>query len=249
MKTILLFLVAFAALQLHAQDDYVVTMKQDTLRGTVRILSYDLMDRVSVKTKGNKTNLTAVEARLLFIDSVSYAPVQHDNSIRFMRIIRPGYLTLYGYRVQNQANYDSRLLVKMNGEKLDLPNIGFKKILSDFLSDCSSTSQKIKAGDFERTKVEVVVDDYNTCVANQNKVAIVTATPTPLIEAIGVLRIKVENSSIDSRKDVLDLIADLDDKAKNNQTIPPYLSNGLKNYLADKKEFEVELSNVLLLLE
>jgi hypothetical protein len=249
MKTILFFLVAVATFQLQAQDDYVVTLKKDTLRGTVRILSYDLMDRVSVKTKGKKTTLTGVEARLLFIDSVSYAPVQHDNSIRFMRIIRAGYLTLYGYRQQNQTNYDSRLLVKMNGEKLDLPNIGFKKILSDFLSDCNSTSQKIKNGEFERSKIEAIVDDYNTCVADQNKVAIFTAKPTPLIEAIGALRIKVERSSIDSRKDVLDLIADLDGKAKNNQTIPPYLSNGLKSYLGDKKEFEVELNNVLELLK
>jgi hypothetical protein len=249
MKIIPFVLLALVTLPLHAQDNYVVTVKNDTLRGSIQILSYDLMDRVSIKTKGKKTNLTAIETRLVFLDSASYAPVQFENTIRFMRIIRPGYLTLYGYRKENQNSYDNRLLAKLNGQKLDLPNLGFKKILSEFLSDCFSTSQKIKSGDFERSKIEAVVDDYNACVAEQNKLAASTVTSSPLIEAVAALRTKVENSAIDSKKDVLDLLADIDGKAKNNQTIPSYLSGGLKGYLADKKEFEVELNNVLSLIK
>jgi hypothetical protein len=248
MRVLAVIALVISAVELHAQDSYVLTLKGDTLRGPLKILSYDALDRVSINTDGKKVNLTAVQVRYLFFEETTYAPVQHEKTIRFMRVIRPGYLTLYGYRQPYQTNYDSRLLVKMNGEQLDLPNIGFKKILSEFLADCETTAAKVKAGDFERSNVEAIVDDYNVCVAGQNKVVISTTKPTPLIEAVAALRTKVDSSSIESKKDVLDLLNDIDGKAKNKQSIPPYLASGLKSYLADKKEFEAELNNLLALL-
>src|SRR5689334_10142042 len=130
MRTFILLLLASTTVQVYAQSDYLVSLKSDTLRGEVKILTYDAMDRATVKVNGKKETFTAVQVRSLFIDSMTYTPVQFEKTIRFMRVLRPGYLTLYGYRLPNQNNYDSRLLVKMNGQKLDVPNIGFKKYLS-----------------------------------------------------------------------------------------------------------------------
>jgi hypothetical protein len=43
-----------------AQANYVVTLKADTLRGDVRILSYDNIDRVQVAKDGKKESFTAL---------------------------------------------------------------------------------------------------------------------------------------------------------------------------------------------
>jgi hypothetical protein len=249
MRKLIFFFLVTAAIDLHAQDDYVLTMKNDTLRGPIRILTYDVMDRIAVGKGSKKTTLTAVQVRFAIQDSIMYTPVRHLNTIRFMQVLRPGYLTLYAYRQEHQNTYDGRLLSKMNGQSLDLPNIGFKKILSDFLSDCQPTAEKVKAGEFERSKVEGIVDDYNECVARQNAATVsVTEMPTPTTDAIAALRTKVEASTVESKQEILDLINDLDGKARKKQPIPSYLTNALKSYLADKKEFEEELNKVLSLV-
>jgi hypothetical protein len=248
MKYIALLILVTVVIDLRGQEEYVVTLKNDTLRGPVRLLTYDVMDRVAVGSGSKKTSLKAVEVRYVVQDGFTYQPVQNNKAIRFMRVLRAGYLTLYAYRQEFQSSYDSRLLLKMNGQKIDLPNIGFKKLLSEFLEDCPATALKVKEGEFDRSEVEAIVDDYNACVAAQNNVAIVTAKPTPLVEAISALRAKVETSSLESKQEVLDLIKDLDNKAKRGQTIPAYLASSLKSYLGDKKEFEEQLNNLLSLL-
>ena len=247
MKKLALLLVLLSCFQLRAQD-YLVTVKGDTMRGVVRILSYDLMDRAAVNVDGKKNNFTAVQVRNVFLDSMRLVPVQRDNSIRFMRVIRSGYLNLYAYRLENQVTYDGRLLAKMNGEKLEVPNIGFKRILADFLEDCEPTSAKIKEGSLERKDLEAIVDDYNACVADENKASTSLSKPSPAMEALAALRTKVEGSSLETKKDIVDMLNDIDRRLRLKEPVPPYLTNSLKSSLADQKDFEEELNKFLSLL-
>ena len=235
-----------------AQDSegYVVTLKGDTLRGTVHILSYDLMDRVSVKGNGKKKNFTAVEVRGVFIDSAQYLAVQFENMIRLMKVIKSGYLSLYAYKLENQHSFDGRLFVKMNGAKLEIPNIQFKRLISEFLEDCGRTSEKVKSGDFGRNEIEAIVDDYNNCVKEQNKTTTILASnSSPLTDAIFTLRTKVQNSELEAKKDVMDLLASIETKARLNEAVPGYQKEGLKSYLSGKPEFEADLNKVLELLK
>jgi hypothetical protein len=253
MRRILLFLLLGSTIPTLAQEapGYLVTNKGDTLRGQVHILSYDLMDRVSVKAEGKKKkNLTAVEVRRIFIDSSEYAPVQLENTIRMMKVLKSGYLSLYAFKPENIYTFDGRLLVKMNGSKTEVPNIQFKKILSDFLEDCESTAEKVKIGDLGRGDLEAIIDDYNECVREQNKKTVIMASnASPLTDAIYALRKKVEASSLESKREVTDLLINIDTKVRLKEPVPGYLKDGLKSYLADKKEFEEELSKVLSLLQ
>jgi hypothetical protein len=244
MRSLTFLLVLASCCQIRAQA-YLVTVKGDTVRGNIKIHSYDQMDRVSINVDGKKTNFTAVQVRNVFYDSAKFVPVRRDNSIRFMRVLESGYLTLYAYRLENQVTYDGRFLAKMNGEQLEVPNIGFKRILAAFLEDCESTSGKVKQGDFERGDIEARVEDYNTCVADQNRVTTSLSKPTPAMEALAVLKTKVESSSLEGKKDVVDMLNDIDRRLRWRESIPPYLINGLKSSLVDKNEFEEELNKFL----
>ena len=231
-------------------DGYLVTLKGDTVRGNLHILSYDLMDRVTVKGDGKKKNFTAVEVRTVFMDSSQYVAVQFENTIRLMKVIKSGYLSLYAFKLENQHSFDGRLLVKMNGAKLEVPNIQFKKLLADFLEDCEQTYEKVKKGEFGRSEIEALIDDYNNCVKEQNQTTIILASnSTPLTDAIFALRSKVQNSELDSKKDVMDLLASIETKARLKEVVPGYQKEGLKSYLAGKPEFEAELNKVLELLK
>ena len=245
----ILFILCLGYMSAAAQGDYLVTSKGDTLRGTVQIHSYDLMDRTTVRVDGKKKNFTAVEVRFVFMDSARYTAVQIENAIRLMKVIKSGYLSLYGFKIGDQSSFDGRLLVKMNGSRLELPNLQFKRILSKFLEDCESTAQKVKDGELDKDQIETIVDDYNECIRQENKTtAIAAAAATPLTDAVATLRTKIDSSSLESKKDVLDLLTNIDTKARLKEPVPSYLTEGLKSYLADKKEFEVELNKVLELL-
>lgn len=249
MRKITLLLLVTIAIPVMAQDGYLVTMKGDTVRGKIQIQSYDLMDRVAFRVDGKKKNLPALEVRTIVLDSIKYLPVQYENKIRFMQVMKSGYLSLYAFRLDNPNSYDGRLLVKMNGSKLEVPNIQFKKLMSDFLEDCAPASEKVDSGELGRSKIEEIVDTYNECIKKQNeKTVIAAANASPLTEAIYALRVKVEASSLDSKKDVLDLLTGMDTKARLKEPVPGYLKDGLKSYLADKKEFEAEYQKVMELL-
>jgi len=249
MRNILLLLFLIAGLPLMAQDNYLVTKQGDTLRGDVRILSYDVMDRAAIKVGGKKKNFTAIEVRTICTDSTWYSPVQYENTIRFMQVIQAGYLSLYGFKPENSQSYDGRLLGKMDGSKLEVPNIQFKRILGGFLEDCESVSEKVKGGDYGRDQLKEIVVAYNDCVKEQNKKSVIAVSnASPLTDAIYKLRAKVDGSSLASKKDVLDLLTSMDAKARLKEPVPGYLTEGLKSYLAGKPEFEQELNTVLGLL-
>lgn len=251
MRSILVTMTLLVSATMNAQDGVVITTKGDTLSGRIQIMSYDLMDRVQVKSDGKKSIFTAVQVKTLILKEKRYAPVKMDNSFRFMEVIKTGYLSLYGFRQQGQSTYDGRMMVKMGGQSQELPNIGFKKFLANFLEDCPDAAAKVENGELGRSEIEKVVDAYNECIdsrtaATQPKST--TPPSNPISAAAFELRTQVEASSVESKKDIVDLLNNISDKASKNETIPSYLKEGLKSYLSGKKEFEPGLEKLNALL-
>jgi hypothetical protein len=53
-NTAFLLLIAFDS---YSQADYAITLNGDTLRGRIKILTYDLLDRVQVVVEKKKSNI------------------------------------------------------------------------------------------------------------------------------------------------------------------------------------------------
>ncbi len=238
-----------------AQTNYLITSKADTLYGKIRILSYDLIDRVQIETAGKKEMFTALQVLTVEIDSQLYKPIQYDKKVMLMKLLKPGYLSLYAFRIPDKNFYDGRFLVRLDGTSIEVPNIGFKKILSTFLEDCETIANQVKNGDLVKKELDKIIDEYNLCVkeVKNNVQTAVVAEPVQAQNektmAIESLIKKVEVEDFSTKKDALDLLRDIQIKAGKNETIPNYLSEGLKSYLSNVTSLTEDLENLLELLK
>jgi hypothetical protein len=247
---LLLMLFSFNAL---AQTDYLITSKADTLYGDLRILTYDQIDRVQIEIGKKKEMLTALQVLSLYKDGQVYKPIKYDTKIVFMKALKQGYLSMFAFRLPNQSSYDGRLLTKMDGTSMEVPNLGFKKILSSYLEDCESVSTRVKEGELSRKEIDKIIEDFNACVDSKNTTASIPDVPTPVVnevtQSIESLIKKVEAEDFVSKKDALDLLRDIQTKVAKNETIPNYLSEGLKSYLSSVPLLAEDLEKLLALLK
>lgn len=236
-----------------AQTDYVITTKADTLRGEVRLLTYDNIDRLQITTGKKKEMLTALQVLSVYHEEKFYKPIQYDNRVLLMQQLKTGYLSLYAFRMPNQSTFDGRFLYRMDGKHLEVPNLAFKKMMATYLESCATVSDKIKSGELGKKELDQILDEYNTCMASAKPVLAGPTEPEPVVTqlttAIQKLKQKISDQDFNSKKDAVDLLNDLEKKAGRNETIPNYLLEGLKSYLASVPAVQTELETVLQLLK
>lgn len=257
MKKITAFIVLFLiGLSAFAQSDYLVTTKSDTIKGALRILSYDQLDRVQITNNGKKEMYTAIQILILKKDEGFYKPVQIDQSIRLMKIIKSGYLSLYGFKFPNQSTFDGRYLVKLNGSSMEVPNLGFKKMMANYLEECSELSLKLKNGDLGKGNIEEIIDAYNACLSKEKTVAAqepVSTTEslnkTQQIEAIQNLKNKIKEQTFSSKEDALDILRDIETKVDRNENVSNYLLDGLQSALKDQATLSEDLEKLIVLFK
>lgn len=250
-KLPLLFLVISTTIA-QAQD-YVITLRNDTVRGTVDVYSYGPVDRLEVRNGKKKTQFTVMEIREASIGGTIYKGVKGNDGIRIMKLIKPGYVSQYRARTPNSITYDVPYLVKMDGNAIEIPNISFKKMMASFMSDCPAVKSKIESGVYSKKDLEILVNDYNNCIISQTKALLqeppVSATD-PVLVAIDSLKEKIsKDNNLKSGKDAIDVLTDISGKVKNKQPVPNYLSEGLKSILKDSPEYQKDLDNLFTLIQ
>jgi hypothetical protein len=242
----LVFMAAAVCTAARAQGDYAVTAKGDTLRGEIQILTYDLQDRLQIVSDKKKQHYTCLQVPTVFIDSVVYRAQRHENGYRYMNLIKGGFLSLYGFRLKGQFGYDGRMLIRLDGKSMELPNIGFKKQMSDFLADCEALALQIKNSELGRKDLDEIIDTYNDCSKpGSATAATVSAAGERVLAALENLSAKARTSAIANQKDLDDLLTDLSLKIKGNQKIPNYQIAALKEYLAGHTAAQAELTAFL----
>src|SRR6187431_2863903 len=167
MKNLITSLVfAFVPLLSFCQDskDYVINLQGDTLRGTVRILSMDQIDQVRIVINKKKTFLTALKVKAIFFKNETYHSVRYSNTQKFMKVVKSGFLSLYGFPLPNQTRYDGRLLAKKGGETMEVPNLAFKKAMIGFLSECESVTEALKNETLKAKDLNEIIDKFNACM-------------------------------------------------------------------------------------
>jgi hypothetical protein len=125
-------------------------------------------------------------------------------------------------------------------------------MMQEFLKDCMSVSDRIKSGELGKKNIDSIITLYNACIEENTKLAAqvqASSSSSELVKpAIENLKYKIENSSLNSKQDVLDLIKDIETKLNGNQPLPNYLLDGLKSYLSDT-EYTSDLDRLIESLE
>jgi hypothetical protein len=232
---LLLFLIAYQCAQAQG---YILTHRGDSLQGEIKPFVFGPDKRVQVVSSDKKKQtFTLFEVREFGYKGDKYHPVKLEEKYTFMKLLKSGYLSLYGYQLENQATFDGRFLLKRDGKSLDVPNLGFRKLIARFLEDCSDLSQKIDNGDFGKKDLDAIVDQYNQCVNNRtvDHTAIVaeSAEQREKISPWNDLENKVKaKSDFAEKENALEMIADIKARISRNEKVPNFVIEGLKSSLA-----------------
>jgi hypothetical protein len=255
MRFLFSLLLTLSTTILFSQTDFAITSKGDTLRGRVKLLTYDILDRVQVTVDKKKKVYTALEVKSIFTDGVTYHTVKYDKGYRYMKLIKSGFLSLYGFRLPNQSSYDGQYLLKKDGTGMEIPNLTFKKSMANFLSGCDEVESRIKSGDLGRRDIDQIIDRYNSCLQFKTEKKIeIAPEPTPIesekMVGVNSLISKVETAAeFTNKTDVLDLLKDLRSKVGRNEILPNYLTKDIKNYLGAQPAFAEDLEKLFVLLK
>jgi hypothetical protein len=231
-------IVLFATTHASSQD-YAINQRGDTLRGALKVFNFGQDKRLQVvDAQRKKTNLSVTQVRSFKKDNEIFHPVKGPGGYTFMKLIKEGYLSLYGFQVENQMTYDGLFLTKKDGTSLEVPNLNFKKAVTKFLADCPSTAEKVENGTLGKRELTILVDDYNGCIAGNtvNHTAAVRNVEAQKTQAQPweVLEEKVKASSnFDGKADALEMIAEVKNKISRGEKIPKFLTEGLRNSLKD----------------
>jgi len=184
-----------------------------------------------------KDVFTLFEIRAFSDDGELYHPVKGEKGYVFMKLLRPGYLSLYAYQQENQTRFDGLFLKKRDGENIVVPNLGFRKYLSKFLEDCPEIAAKVKDGDFGKKNMDEMIDAYNACINNRTidhqKIITTREEHMTRLNAWDSLEEDIRRKDFSDKANALEMIAEIRKKIGQQEKIPNFLVEGLKSSLKD----------------
>jgi hypothetical protein len=231
-------------------QDYAITIKGDTLKGKVRPLNYGPEKKVTIKdVNGKKTTLSLFQTKAYVIDHETFHPVKNEKGYMFMKLVKPGYLSLYAFQPENQTTYDGYYLLKKDGSGTEVPNLSFKKIITRFLADDTELSEKIEKGEFNKRQLNEIIDEYNEYInkrsVNQHASFAAQREKFKGLEGWRALEDKVKlKDNFKGKNDVLEMIGDVKTKINNSEKIPNFLIEGLRSALSET-DLKDDLENTL----
>jgi len=237
----LLLILLLVSTSITQAQDYLITTKGDSIIGELKPLVFGPDKKVQVTGSDKKKVIYKMFQISRFkIKEDLYQPVKGPSGYAFMKVIKSGYLSLMAFQMENQVTYDGRYLLKRDGRGTEVPNLSFKKVLSNFLSECNELSAKIESGDRGKRELELIVDEYNACIASKSVVKRESTPPpnepvqkdeTKLI-AWNKLESDVNQQiAFEGKENVLEMIQEIKGKIGRNEKIPNFLIQGLKESL------------------
>lgn len=252
MRILKILMVVFLAIPsaLQAQDK-VILASGDTLEGKVNIMYPDkYFEEISLEDSNTRRRMKAYEFVWLLKDDEIYRTIKNEDKYQIMKLEKPGYLSLYYYRVDQSYNFGGLYALRRDGIGTDIPNMGFKKTMSRFLSDCNAVSADIEAGLYKRKDLERLTDAYNACIQQKTEDlqkgrkdnAVVTNESSEIIGTINALITESESLGYD---DLTPILKDIKEKIEDGDEIPNYLKRAVEDQVDKKNPLYDKLTALL----
>jgi hypothetical protein len=168
-----------------------------------------------------------------------------------MKLVESGYASLYLYQEDDKRTWDGRYIYRMDGTGLDVPNIGFKRKITEFLQDCPQLVDTINAGKLARTDMAEIVKRYNTCIEQNTKVSrnesiAVTEKQSATRNAWDELSRAVEaNTALEEKESIQEMITEARTKTERGEKIPKFLQDSLKKSFKDYPDLQELLAKAI----
>ena len=255
MKIILsLTFLSLAMSNAFPQADFLVTTNGDTLYGEIKPLGFSntAYDKVILKVNKKKNTYTSLQAISYYKNKETFETIKHNGRFIYMKLVTKGYLSVYKFRPNESYQYSNILLVKADGNQMELPNIGFKKQMSNFLNDCDEIARKLDEDHYKKKEIEKIVADYNTCIQQNTDKLIeehaIRVQPN-ILEIINELRTLSENLEQEKGDELQDLLDDIQERLAEQKNIPGYLKTSLEELTAGDEKASHEARRLLEAME
>ena len=254
-KSALLLSLLFMAFNAFSQTDYLVTNDGDTLYGEVRPQSFSNMatDKLILVRGKEKTGYNSLEAIRFVKDGEMYATIKHDNRYKYMMEVSSGYLSVYKFRLDDTYQYSGTILVKSDGQQMVLPNLGYKKAMTQFLSDCGEVVKKLNDKEYKKSQFDQLVSDYNNCIKNKTEIMSANARMDDKTEIAPAVQERISEirrlsdllEDEEKKTELNDLIDNLEGRLQEGQAIPGYLSGALRELTEKNEELKIAAEGLL----
>jgi hypothetical protein len=214
MKLVLSFLLVLSTVKMMAQNDFAVTIRNDTIYGKISLPTpRNDAEKILIKNDDGNNEMGLNQIISTNIKGEQYRNVKMVDRRKLMKVIVQGEVSLLRFRNEGEYEFNSEYLLKENGEGIAINSVGFKKKASAFLNECSSLSKDIKNKKYSFRQLAEIVKIYNdSCASN--------FPPEP-------------SNSDESLEDLLELqsaIGLVIYKIKNNEPVPENLSAVIVKY-------------------
>lgn len=247
-KWVLFIIICLLGYQMTtAQTDFVVTTKNDTLKGKVKYLNFGIEKKVQVTTDDGKKVYSILQTLAFCMKNELYFPIRTAQGYTYMKVLKSGYLSLYAFQLSEQ-NWDGRYLLKKDGAGQEVPNLGFKKAMTRLLGDCPEVASRIQSGELKESRINKIIDAYNTCIDDntRNQKPVPSTGDSGKMIAWEMLEKNVNSlDAFEGKSNVLEMIQDVKSKINKGEKIPTFLTEGLKEALKDQPTVQETLEKAL----
>ncbi|HEX7015027.1 MAG TPA: hypothetical protein VF191_05905 [Cyclobacteriaceae bacterium] len=247
---ILLVLILLLITQIVWGQDYLVTTNSDTLNGEIRPLMFGPEKKVQVKTDGGKEVYSITETKVFALDGVSYYPIKGPYGYTFMQLVKSGYLSLYRFQPENSNIYSASFLRKADGDGIEMPNIGFRKQMKEFLADCGDISDRIESGELKKSDIDAIIDEYNACIERRSQNVreeiqehVETKSSLTLWNELETAIEK--EGDFEKRETALEIVSDIQNRVRRGEKIPNFIIEGLKDAVGGRRDLADPLEAAL----
>lgn len=256
LRLFLMFMIATFAGPAFAQEDYLVTARGDTLVGNITFLQGDKLDQVQVRGQ-KKILLPALQVRTSVQNGVIFRPVKYQDKLRMMKVLLDGYISYYAFQpsMENKT-YASYLMVRADGERMEVPRLNFKREMMEFLND-QSINDSINRDLLGRSDIEHIIRQYNKNIrqSTQDKIKARDLYNSPEIQridsVIASLRTLETPQNTEAIVELTEALQEIRLRKLDKKIIPKYLRTALeynKKYLAAGSAELDQLNEILNML-
>ena len=235
-KVVMILSILFISHNGFAQEeDYVVTVKGDTIRGKLTInVRWNMPQSATIKVGKKKQYFEVYQLKAAGKkDGTIYHTIKILGKYRFAELVKGGYLSYYLYSSDepNSVPFGYQVLVKRDGTQKSFSTLAFKKSVRTFLEDCPTVKSNFNNDLYARKDLDKIIDDYNSCIVN-NTLELAPKADADKIALLKKLMKQVNReTSITDKSEIQEMLKDIEERLSKNQAIPGYLSDALKKKL------------------